>query len=202
MDRDVDFLYEVGTLRLMPRQWSRFHMTDVANNAEHMFRVTWIALTIAAREAKRTGETIDTGKITKMALAHDMAETRVGDVDMMSRQYVDRHEEEAVQDMLAATSIGDEFIALLEEYEERKTIESKIVKDADNLDCDMELAEQAALGNVSHEDWAPTRTRVATSKLYTTAAKELYDEIWSTKPSNWYFHDPKNRLNGGDWKKK
>jgi 5'-deoxynucleotidase YfbR-like HD superfamily hydrolase len=64
MNRDVDFLYELGALRLIDRQWRRFHSQNFANLADHHFRVAWIALVIAARE----GGKIDTGKIVKMAL--------------------------------------------------------------------------------------------------------------------------------------
>lgn len=35
MKRDLEFLFEIGALRLIPRQWSRFHFTNVQNLAEH-----------------------------------------------------------------------------------------------------------------------------------------------------------------------
>ena len=116
MNRDVDFLYELGALRLIDRQWRRFHSQNFANLADHHFRVAWIALVIAARE----GGQIDTGKIVKMALVHDIAESRTGDVDYLSRQYVTKDEAGAARDMMDETSVGEEFLALLEEYEKRE----------------------------------------------------------------------------------
>jgi len=195
MKRDLEFLYEIGALRLIPRQWSRFHLPDVANVAEHHFRVMWLALVIAAREKKG-----DTEKILKMALVHDIAESRTGDVDYLARQYVDRHEDKAIGHMLTDTSLKGEFLALHKEYEARKTIEAKIVKDADNLDVDMELKEQGARGNVLGKEWKSQREWVGNTKFYTATGKKLHAEVWRSNPHDWHIKSPYNRLNGGDWK--
>jgi putative hydrolase of HD superfamily len=196
MKRDVDFLYELGALRLIDRQWRRFHSQNFANLADHHFRVAWIALVVAARE----GGDIDTGTIVKMALVHDIAESRTGDVDYLSRQYVTRDEAAAARDMLAETSVGKEFLALLEAYEKRECIEAKIVKDADNLDVDMELCEQAMQGNALRKTWQTNRRLVADTKLYTKTARRMWEEIQHTDPDHWHAASPKNRVNGGDWK--
>jgi putative hydrolase of HD superfamily len=197
MKRDAELLYELGALRLMKRQWIRFHMPNVANNSEHMFRVVWTALIIAKREDK----SVDTEKIIKMAIAHDIAESRTGDVDYISRQYVKRDEHAALKDMLADTTLETEFLKLLAEYEARESLESKIVKDADTLDVDIELREQATAGHTLPRLWEEHREFIA-SKLYTKAAKELKKELFSTDPHAWHNESPMNRLNGGDWKKK
>lgn len=198
MKRDLEFLYEIGALRLIPRQWQRFHLPHVQNLAEHHFRVIWLALTIAAQEGKK----VDTDKIMKMALMHDIAESRTGDVDYLARQYVDRHEDKAIRDMLKDTSLKDEFLALWQEYETRETIESRIVKDADNLDVDLDLREQASSGYNLADQWAAQRALVGTTKLYTKTAKRLHAEIWQSNPHDWHVTSPNNRIHGGDWKPK
>ena len=76
-----------------------------------------------------------------MALVHDISEIRSVDTEYISRQYTTRHEEEAVRDTLGGTCLQDYYMALAEEVEARETIESKIVKDADTLDCDFEIRE-------------------------------------------------------------
>lgn len=198
MKRDVEFLYEIGALRLIPRQWSRFHLPHMQNLAEHHFRVIWLSLVIAAREGKK----VNTEKIIKMALVHDIAESRTGDVDYLARQYVERHEDRAVKDMLDQTSLQKEFLALIAEYEKRQSIESQIVKDADNLDVDMEIREQGSTGHSLATGWAENRAFVGSNKLYTAAAKKLHQEIWQSNPHDWHMLSPSNRLNGGDWKTK
>jgi putative hydrolase of HD superfamily len=198
MNRDLEFLYELGALRYMPRQWARFHMPHVANNSEHMFRVAWIALIIAAREGKK----VDTAKIVKMAMAHDIAESRTGDVDYLARQYVERDESRALNDMLDDTSVQKEFAELLHEYEERKSLESQIVKDADNLDVDMELREQFSQGHNLPNDWTKQREYVGANKLFTKTARVMHAAILKSNPNDWHINSPSNRINGGDWKKK
>lgn len=194
---DINFLFEMGNLRYIPRLWVRFLGHDFANVAEHHFRVFWIAMIIAAREGGA-----DTGKIAKLVLLHDIAESRTGDVDYISRQYVTRHEEMAIDDMLKGTSIEEEFKELWQEYEERKTIEARIAKDADNLDVDFELAEQDAKGSRLRNVKKPSRDYVSEEKLYTNTAKEIYNQLQTSDPHDWWWLSPRNRNNAGDWKKK
>lgn len=192
---DINFLFEMGNLRLIDRMWRRFHTTTFANLADHHFRVFWIAMVIAAHEGG-----VDTGKIAKIALAHDIAESRAPDVDYLARQYVERNEALALVDMLQDTAVEKEIHALLEEYEKRESLESKIVKDADNLDVDFELAEQAAGGNTLKDLWHDNRHFVARTKLYTETAKQIFDQLENSQPHDWHFKG-RNRRNDGDWKK-
>jgi putative hydrolase of HD superfamily len=197
LENDVNFLFEMGNIRLIHRTWRRFQTPHFANLAEHHFRVFWIAMMIAAHE-----KGADTGKVAKLAILHDIAESRTGDVDLISRQYVDRHEEMAIRDMLEGTELEDEYFALWEEYEKRESLEAKIVKDADNLDVDFELAEQKVQGNASVGDRKKvTRDFVAKEKLFTKTAKEIYAQLGQADPHAWWHQSKRNRFNGGDWQK-
>ena len=195
MDRDLEFLYEIGAVRLIPRQWHRFHMGNVGDLADHHFRVLWLSLIIAAREKAK----VDTEKMMKMALVHDIAESRTGDADYIARQYVIRKEDEGIKDMLEDTSLREEFLAVWHEYEQRECLEAKIVKDADNLDVDMELMEQGSQGHHLPMDWREARQNL-TAKLYTKTAKQMKQAILDSNPHDWHIKSPRNRLNGGDWK--
>lgn len=195
MKRDVELLYELGMLRHLPRQWNRFNGVNFANLADHHFRVAWIALTIAAHEGG-----VDTEKILKMALVHDVAESRTNDVDYVSRQYTTRNEELAATDIFEGTSLKEEFLELLHEYETRESLESKIVKDADTLDVDMEIQEQEANG-IKIKYWIHYRDHVADHHLYTKTAKKLFKQIYASSPHDWHINSPRNRFNGGDYKK-
>lgn len=196
-NNDVNFLFEMGTIRYNIRMWRRFLSPNFANLAEHHFRVFWVAMIIAARE-----KNVDTGKIAKMVLVHDISESRSGDVDYLSRQYVERNEDLGIKDILDGTSVEEEFLALREEYEKRQSLEAKIVKDADNLDIDIELAEQAAMGNESiGKSIGSIRIEKVRPRLYTETAKKLFDEIIQANPHEWHAKS-RNRSNSGDWKEK
>jgi len=194
-NRDLEFLYEIGTLRFIKRSWVQFLRSDVASISEHIFRMVWIALIIAKHEKIK-----DTSRIIKMILVHDIAESRTGDPHYVSRQYVKLNDELAISDMLEGTAVEKEFKELWHEYEQRKTIEAKIAKDADNLDVDMELKDYAGRDRELYTKWRPTRQAVY-KRLYTKTAKRLWKSIHSSSPHDWHIKG-RNRLVAGDWKEK
>ncbi len=154
---------------------------DVANDLEHTIRVIWLALILARKEGVKDEE-----KIIKMALVHDIAETRTGDQNYIHKVYVDAKEDEAANHLFAGTSLQDLRSDVLREYEERKSMEAKIVKDADNLDVDFELRELANQGSQMHKKWRKTRKLVRDKKLYTRAAKELWDMLDGVDVADWH----------------
>ena len=192
--RDIELLYEVGCLRFLQRNWRQFLNADFSNETEHSFRVAWIAMILTSYEKVK-----NIGKVVMMALVHDAGESRSGDVHYVSRQYTSRDEELAVEDIFSGTSLQKEIVELWKEYEERKTIEAKIVKDADNLDVEFELKEQEAKGENLRKYWQDARQRVY-KNLYTKSAKKMWQEIQSSNPHDWHFY-ARNRFTAGDWKK-
>ena len=193
LKRNLELLYEIGCLRHMPRSWKRFGGANYANLADHHYRVGVIATMIQKKEGKGSLE-----KILQMAMIHDWQESRTGDRDYLQRQYVTAEYDTAISDMLKDT-IFEGLKPIWEEYEEKKTIEAKIVKDADTLDVDLEIMEQAIMGNKTTEDFHPKRKAVR-SKLYTNSSIESWDAIQNSTPHDWHGNAP-NRFNAGDWKK-
>jgi putative hydrolase of HD superfamily len=100
LKRDLEFLYEVGSLRFLQRTWKQFLNPDFGNISEHIFRVTWIALILAKHEKARDHE-----KIIKMALIHDLPESRTGDVHYVHKLYTNHQEEKASNQKLSKTPI-------------------------------------------------------------------------------------------------
>lgn len=178
--RDLEFFYEIGSLRHLTRDWLQHLATDCANDLEHSFRVIFIALAIARREGVGNEE-----KIMKMALLHDIAETRTSDLSHVQKMYVTVDEPRALHDMFVGTIFSD-FEALALEYKRRDTIEAKIVKDADNLDVDIELRELEEKGHQLPKKWQELRQLVRNEKFYTNSAKALWDEIQTSDPAAWH----------------
>ena len=179
--RDIDFLFEVGSLRNVPRAWQQIISGKVQNISEHIFRTTMIAWIIAMSEKA------DISKVLKICLVHDIAESRASDIAFMHRDYVTRNEKLAESHIFQDTILEKETRVLLKEYSERKSLESKIVKDADNLDCDLEIKELARIGDSAvlsmQKDHRPT---IRAEKLYTKTAKRMWDEIQKTDPNAWH----------------
>ena len=192
-NRDSEFFYEMGQLRLLNRMWRRFFLLSSANVAEHTLRVMWVALALAKKEGVKDEE-----KIMKMALVHDITESRTGDTDYISRQYVEQKEELAIEDILDDTILKDDFLEVWREYGRRESIESKIVKDADNLDVNLELMENG-IQTISDKFNAP-REALVKPKLYTKSAINYWERISVSDMHDWHMNG-RNRFNGGDWKK-
>ncbi len=193
--RDLELLYELGCLRFIKRAWNQFLGPNFANLAEHHFRVIWLAMILAKMEKKK----VNMGKIIKMALVHDVPESRTGDVHYISRQYTQRDEEKAVKDILKDTGLEKEMVAAWKEYEERKTLEAKIVKDADWLDIDLEIQEQKAIGRAHMEAWKENR-QLMHKIFFTKSAKKLVKFIQDSNPADWY-KNSRDRFKEGDYKK-
>src|SRR3989344_3196700 len=179
LKRDIEFLYEIGTLKNTERSWQQFMGSGCASVPEHVFRVIFLALLIARGEKFKDEE-----KILKMALVHDLSETRTGDANYMQAVYTKRDDGRAVSDTVSGTSFADLHHGILKEYEARKTLAARIVKDADNLDVDFELQEMKERGSVIAKKMDKNRTLVRTKKLYTKTAKEIWDELQKSNPAS------------------
>lgn len=195
LSRDIEFLYEMGTLRYATRTWNQFLNPNCQNLTEHTLRVIWIALILAKHEG-----ITNTEKVMKMAICHDISESRSVDVNYISRQYADRHEDKAIADTLDGTALIEEFLPIWEEYERKDCPEAQVVKDADNLDVDLELKELEAMGNKLGKALSPTREKVAATKFYTATARQMWKDIQNSDPHTWHMTG-KNRLTTGDWSK-
>lgn len=186
--RDIQFLFEIGSLRNIPRAWIQHLGAPVASNLEHTMRVIFLALLIARREKKG-----DEAIIIKMALAHDLPETRTADLAYVHKVYSQTDDAHAARDLFAGTSFGD-FEDVHARYEKRDTIEAKIVKDADNLDIDIELKEFEEQGHKLPAKWKTMRKFVRDKKLYTKTAKKLWDDLQKANVAQWH-------MEANKWKK-
>jgi 5'-deoxynucleotidase YfbR-like HD superfamily hydrolase len=125
-------------------------------------------------------------KVLKMALVHDISETRTSDHSYVQKVYVQENESGAARDMFSSTSLSDFESEILEEFVKRKSPEAHVVKDADNLDIDLELKELEAIGSQVVPKWRAFRRKVRDEKLYTKSARELWDLIQDADPDRWH----------------
>lgn len=184
--RDIEFLYEVGSLRNTDRGWLQHLGMPCASVLEHTMRVMWLAMMIGRREGN-----VDEEKIMKMALVHDIGETRTSDLSYIQKVYVTADEERAVHDLFDGTIVAN-YEEVSKEYELRLSLEAKIVKDADNLDLDLEMRELQERGHQLPQKWFDNHRRtMRDNKLYTESAKQMWDEIWESDPADWHMQSNK-----------
>jgi len=123
----------------------------------------------------------------KMCLLHDIEETRSGDQNWVNKRYIKVFEEEIREEQLKNLPNSKELLALSKEYQERKTLEAKIAKDADLLDEILLLKEYEFLGSKEAARWLKGKRESQQEKLmFTKLAKELAKEIKKQKSSIWW----------------
>ena len=178
MDRIVEFLFEVGMLKRTPRSGWQFLGTGSESVAEHVYRTTMIAFVLA-----RLNGTVDTNKVLRLALAHDLPEARTGDLNYVNQKYVTADEERAADDMARGLPFGEELRELMAEYREEASPEAVLVHDADQLEMLLELKEKLDSGCQAADDWTPFLLR----RLRTDTAKELAEKILAGDSASWWF---------------
>ena len=184
MKNIANFLFEAGMLKRTPRSGFQFLGTGAESVAEHIFRTTYIGYALGRLE-----KNVDVNRMIKMCLFHDLPEARTGDLNYVNKKYVKADENRAVKDLAATLPFGHEIEELVMEYEEGSTAESKLARDADQLEMILALKEYKDLGNKYADEWL----QFSLKRLQTESAKELAKVILDTDSSLWWFSDK------GDW---
>jgi len=178
----ADFLFEVGMLAKTPRSGFFFLGSGEQSVSEHTTRTIYIGYTLAMLNSDQN---IDTNKVIKMCIFHDLAEARISDLNYVHQKYTEKKEDQALKDVTASIPFGQDIQAVVAEYEQRETIESKIAKDADNLEFLISLKEQVDIGNTRAKSWIPAIKK----RLDTPEAIKLAEAITNTESDHWWFGD-------------
>lgn len=174
----INFFFEVGMLAKTPRSGFHFLGTGEQSVAEHVNRTTFIAYSLAQMDSN-----IDTLKVIKMALFHDISETRISDLNHIHQKYVERKEHSAVTDIADSVPFGNDVYNTLNEYEKRESKEALLVKDADTLEWLLALKEQVDTGNTRALAWMKDGMK----GLKTKNGIELGKAILDINSNDWWF---------------
>ncbi len=174
----ANFLFEVGMLKKTPRAGYQFLGSGRESVAEHSFRTAVIGYLLSVREPEA-----DVQKTTLMCLFHDIHEARTGDHNYVNKQYVEVDEDRALTDATQELPCCDEIVSLMREFNERRSLEACLSRDADQLDLILALKEQDDLGNKYAREWLA----YAVQRLITENAKILAKEILETDSTEWWF---------------
>ena len=107
--------------------------------ASHSFGVCVTAM-LLADDIRTRGLEVDCERVLRMALLHDWAETRVGDLPKTATGYFGADvrktaEMSAFADIVTGVgSVESAYCALYKDYEERDSLEARVVKAADVID--------------------------------------------------------------------
>lgn len=134
LDQQLSFIVELDKLKNVIRQTLLIDNSRRENSAEH----SWHLATMAALMQEYAGEPVDLLRTIKMLLVHDVVEIDAGDTFAYDTAgYVDKdsREQKAAARIfgLLPDEQGRELRGLWEEFEARKTPESKYANALDRL---------------------------------------------------------------------
>ena len=131
-DSLLDLLFELQALDRVPRAgYSLRGIAEPESVSEHAFHTSFLAWALAAEEPD-----LDRAHVVELALVHDLAEVRTGDLPRTAAQYLPagakaQAERAVARDLLAP--LGANAEALVAEYQAGETPEARFVAWCDKL---------------------------------------------------------------------
>jgi putative hydrolase of HD superfamily len=134
LERQIEFLLEIDKLKTILRRTYILHADRSENTAEHSWHLALTAMILA----EYANEPIDISRVIKMVLIHDIVEIDAGDTYLYDTAgALDKaHREHAAAERLFGilpADQGREFRELWDEFEARKTIESRFAAALDRF---------------------------------------------------------------------
>lgn len=128
----IEFLAIVEKLKCVTRHsWTSTNRHESV--AEHSYRLSFMILLVADQFPD-----LDVLKALKMSILHDLGEAVTGDIPAFYKNESDRTvESEALNQMISQLPepLFREFTSLLQEYDDQLSLEAKLVKALDKIEC-------------------------------------------------------------------
>lgn len=135
LERQLAFIIEIDKVKSVFRQTRLFDNSRHENDAEH----AWHLAMMAAVLAEYSNEPVNTAKVMKMVLIHDLVEIDAGDVflyDAAATTTKKQKETEAADRIfgLLPEDLATEFRGLWDEFERRDSPESRFAAALDRME--------------------------------------------------------------------
>jgi len=171
----LDTLLELQVLDRIPRSgYSVRGVADPESVAEHSFHLVFLAWALAAEEAG-----LDRARVMELALLHDVAEVRFGDLPRSAAHYLPagakaRAEAAAAAEILAP--LGPRATDLHAEYAAQATPEARFVAACDKLQLLIKTRVYESWGCTGLDElWArPERFRDSEFGV----VRRIFEELW------------------------
>lgn len=149
--RIVDIVLELDVLERLPRMGFLLQgVTDPESVAAHCFGVALTAMLMA----DTMEEPVESERVLRMALLHEVSEAKVTDLPYRTLHYIAPQaksvaERAAAHDLLEP--VDEAYVSLWEEFEAAETLEARIVRAADKIQMMAKVLryEQEGRGNLT-----------------------------------------------------
>lgn len=176
----VNFIIEIFSLKYLLRSSYQVLSRGLGQEtiAEHSFMTAVIGYMLAKLE------NADTDKVILMSLLHDILETRVGDANFIHRRYQILFEDKALNDMLKnlPDNIKGEISQLYKDLVGQKTLEARLVHEADILEELFQEKHYYEIGNQQAKSWM----KYSLNRLKNQNARKIGRILYLAKINDWW----------------
>ena len=170
-------LFEAAHLKRTPRSGFNFLGAGKESVAEHTFCTLFIAWVMTKLEPG-----VDALRLLTMCMAHDLPESRMGDLNYVQKRYVTADEASVLNHMGGETGLGSDIADLLHEFNGGATLEARLARDADQISLVIELKTLADIGYKPPRKWLPK----VMQRLRTDTGKRIAEAIARTDWDAWW----------------
>src|SRR3990167_10229245 len=172
----TNLVYEAAVVKRMKRTGWQILGDNQEGVGEHTFMTCVIAYFLA-KEQK-----VNMEKVLIMAIFHDFHEARTGDLDKIATFYMTRDQEKANRDIFEKVDSG--LLVTLNEYEEKKSLEARIVYEANVIAFGVELKLLIEKGNTHAQEWLDANIK----RLRLSEAVALANDLAQGNSQDWWKH--------------
>ncbi len=176
----ANLLFEARILKDIIRSGYAFLGSGKESIAEHSFMTAFICFTMAKMDA-----TLNLERMVAMALVHDLAEARTGDLNYVEKKYSIPDESKAISHLIKHISFGKDIEKLVKEFNQGATTEARLANDADQISFILELKKLSDIGARGPEKWLP----VVMDRLKTDVGRQIAQSIMGTSWDEWWMND-------------
>jgi putative hydrolase of HD superfamily len=180
MKNIANLLFQANILKNIPRSGYHFLGAGKESVAEHSFSVSFIAFVMVQMEPD-----VDAFKLISMCLVHDLPEANTGDLNYVQKNYVTANENKAVRHITKNLPFGTTLADLITEFNERRSLESKLAHDADQLALILDLKALSDIGYDPPKKWLP----FALKRLETKTGQAIAQSIMKTEWDDWWLEN-------------
>jgi putative hydrolases of HD superfamily len=148
----LELLLELQTLDRVPRMGYPLRgVVDPESVTEHTWHVTFLVWVLG-----RNVQGLDRLRAIELALVHDLAEVRIGDLPLVAARYFPVGAKKAAEAAAAAELLAPldaEGLALVVEYQQGETLEARLVKACDKLQLMLKVATYERWGSGALEEF-------------------------------------------------
>lgn len=179
----INFFFELGMMKKLAHSGTKFAGVKHPDTlGEHTCRAAQIGYALAVEENGNPE------KVAAMCLMHDTGEIRIGDFHRIARRYIDNSagEKKAVEEQTENLPEGTKkrIRDLWNEFNDQKTLDAQIARDADLLETMLQAKEYLDTGHKAALRWLQNGSKF----LKTRTAKDLFKDLQKTQFSDWWDH--------------